>query len=297
MIGCEPPSYLAFYGHHKCGTAWINRIIAEVCFRLPLNFRIVHRPADWMEYGTLEALINRESTKFLSFTNADQTSLPQREPRKSFHVIRDPRDIVVSAYFSHRYSHPTKEWPELADHRRQLQSMSKLEGLFREMEFSAHELRQIESWDYMKNNCLERKFEDIIASPKNSFREIFRFLGILDQEPRGSLQDFLKKAICSTNRLRNRGRRFMPGNVSIFPYPFISVASLPGGTFDTIVAKSSFDRMSGGRSPGEENERSHYRKGISGDWRNHFSDAHKKEFKERFGQMLIDLGYERNSEW
>jgi hypothetical protein len=40
-----------------------------------------------------------------------------------------------------------------------------------------------------------------------------------------------------------------------------------------------------------------FRKGAIGDWKNFFSDAHKAAFKKFAGQMLIDLGYERDLNW
>jgi len=49
---------------------------------------------------------------------------------------------------------------------------------------------------------------------------------------------------------------------------------------------------------GHNANKSHtFRKGISGDWRNHLSEKHIALFKELAGQMLIDLGYEHNFEW
>jgi hypothetical protein len=41
-----------------------------------------------------------------------------------------------------------------------------------------------------------------------------------------------------------------------------------------------------------------FRKGQSGDWRNHLMDAHKRAFKETgAGELLIKLGYERDANW
>jgi sulfotransferase 6B1 len=40
-----------------------------------------------------------------------------------------------------------------------------------------------------------------------------------------------------------------------------------------------------------------YRKGIVGDWRNHFSEEHRRVFKQVAGDLLIRLGYENDTDW
>jgi len=40
-----------------------------------------------------------------------------------------------------------------------------------------------------------------------------------------------------------------------------------------------------------------FRKGQVGDWKNHFSDAHRQVFKEQSGDVLIRMGYEDNKDW
>ena len=40
-----------------------------------------------------------------------------------------------------------------------------------------------------------------------------------------------------------------------------------------------------------------FRKGQIGDWRNHFTDEHKRVFKEVAGEALIELGYEDGYDW
>ena len=39
------------------------------------------------------------------------------------------------------------------------------------------------------------------------------------------------------------------------------------------------------------------RKGVAGDWKNHFSEKHKAIFKGNAGEWLIKLGYETDLEW
>lgn len=66
--------------------------------------------------------------------------------------------------------------------------------------------------------------------------------------------------------------------------------------FHSLVQAHRFEHVTG-RSRGEEDVASHYRKGIVGDWKNHFDHDLKLAFKERFGELLVDSGYERNLDW
>jgi lipopolysaccharide transport system ATP-binding protein len=63
-----------------------------------------------------------------------------------------------------------------------------------------------------------------------------------------------------------------------------------------VVRANSFQARSG-REPGAEDIHSHERKGIAGDWRNHFTPRVKAAFKARFAKLLIATGYERGSDW
>ena len=40
-----------------------------------------------------------------------------------------------------------------------------------------------------------------------------------------------------------------------------------------------------------------FRSGKTGEWRQHFTDEHKKIFKEVAGDLLVKLGYEKNNDW
>lgn len=55
----------------------------------------------------------------------------------------------------------------------------------------------------------------------------------------------------------------------------------------------SFQRLSGGRNPGEENAQSHFRKGVVGDWKNQFSPEAIERFERHAGATLDALGYPR----
>jgi lipopolysaccharide transport system ATP-binding protein len=63
------------------------------------------------------------------------------------------------------------------------------------------------------------------------------------------------------------------------------------------IMQARFEKLSGGRRRGEEDSSAHQRKGISGDWRNYFTDRLKRAFKIRYGGLLVETGFERNLKW
>jgi hypothetical protein len=196
--------------------------------------------------------------------------IPQLKNFKGFHVIRDPRDIAVSSYFSHRYSHPTDGWPALAKHRVNLEKAEKSEGLFLDMEFIRQGvLKHLRKWDYHLPNVMEVKMEELTGNPLEKFIEIFDYLGILED----------KSSLFRRSDPGSSGQR-------------ISLKAL-----GKIIHKKRFSALSGGREKGEEDVKNHFRKGISGDWMNHFNDDHKQYFKENHNDLLIKLGYEKNENW
>ena len=52
-----------------------------------------------------------------------------------------------------------------------------------------------------------------------------------------------------------------------------------------------------GRRPGDEDPASLLRKGVSGDWRDAFTGEDRRVFKEEAGDLLVELGYEKDLGW
>lgn len=69
------------------------------------------------------------------------------------------------------------------------------------------------------------------------------------------------------------------------------------GEISRIVDAHRFNRMSGGRGRGNQDRSSFFRKGVSGDWKKHFTSSVTKVFKEKAGQALVDFGYEEDENW
>jgi len=64
---------------------------------------------------------------------------------------------------------------------------------------------------------------------------------------------------------------------------------------EASVEKFTFQQQTG-RKPGEE-DHDFLRKGIAGDWKNHFNAEACERFDHYAGKMLIQVGYEPNRQW
>jgi hypothetical protein len=291
----------AYFGHHKCASQYIKAVFLQTTALLGM---VPALSDSWSEelplgYHTREPYVtlltqhrnhlHSEEYASLCLTNGDTQAVKVLEKRgnyRGFHVIRDPRDVLVSAYFSHRYSHPIRSdndngW--IAVFREQLQSVETVEaGLLMELEFNADNFRRMEYWDYANPNVYETTYERIITDPLNEFTCIFNFLGIATP---GIGLPTLGALVLDRLRQQRTGRA-MPLRTA-----------LPRLLLQRIVQRNAFERKTDGRTPGVENTQHHYRKGIAGDWRNYFTPRVTEAFKERYGALVIQLGYEASSNW
>jgi hypothetical protein len=210
-----------------------------------------------------------------SFTNAIPEHLESAKRFAAFHVIRDPRDIVVSGYYSHLYSHPAERFPRLKKHRENLKNASQDDGLSMEMEFERRTLIALDRWNYNNQNVLELRFEDFVKAPPNTLRTITAFLHLACENESEWRKHF------------NRKRKLL--HWSIEPGPIIPAIS--NGRINQIVNENGFHAMSGGRKPGTESKANHYRKGVVGDWKNHFNDRLQAHFEELYPGLVERLGY------
>lgn len=66
---------------------------------------------------------------------------------------------------------------------------------------------------------------------------------------------------------------------------------------EACVRANTFDKKTAGRKAGEGDPRAFFRKGVSGDWRNHFTDDDRETYKQIAGNELIELGYVADNDW
>jgi len=253
--------------NHKCGTVFFRSLLSKVCSETNINYVRVPRPLDNIEKTKLffQEKIIRDRFKYIRFIFGRGSldtlffvpnSIYQLLEKvgltnyRAFMMVRDPRDIIVSGYFSHKNSHSTESWKDLENIRKKLNELSLNDGLMYEINrgYALHWLRSIE-FDNPKIKIV--RFEDFIQDNFQVISEIFEFL----------------KIKISARQIGN------------------------------LLEKNSFEKRAGGRKRGEENQNHHFRKGIAGDWKNYFTDEHCKIFNEKWGDLLIQLGYEKDDSW
>lgn len=180
----------------------------------------------------------------------DFLKIPKTKKYKAFYVMRDPRDFVISQYFSIKYTHGSSE--EVLKQRELLESMSEEDGIMNRIPFLIDSYRAMQSWTKSTDeNVLVCKFEDLFgANQSTHLKKLFDHLDIKPNEKQ----------------------------------------------FNYIIEKYSFKNIAG-RKKGDGDKHSHYRKGVAGDWKNYFTDMHKTKFKELAGDILVDLGYEKDLNW
>jgi hypothetical protein len=279
----------AYFGHHKCASTWLASIVKQVCLYTGLEFTSFNNQGEFG--GNLRKHIVSHDIDFFAYRNADFRCVESflAENSIGFHVIRDPRDILVSAYFSHLHSHPTEGWSSLEGQRAQLRDKSKSEGIFLTAEFIENVFEELDRWNYGLPNVLELKFEDVVHSPYQKMLDIFDWLGLLSEADLRII-DQLKVAFKhAINMVHVEYPLLMPYH---FTSEKITAEKLLG-----IVHNKRFSKLAKGRELGEEDVTSHYRKGAPGDWKYHFSTENKQFFKKNYNDLLIKLRYEADTDW
>jgi hypothetical protein len=283
-----------FFCHHKTASTWGRIIISEVGAALDLKVRTIMSPQHWAGYPSAGDMVRAERPGLIVVTDPRPELMATLPAVRGFHVIRDPRDILVSSYFSHRNSHPVSfggvEWPELVPHREALLRLDHDAGILKEMEFSGWMIDTMATWDYQRPGMLEIRMEDLTADPVTWWSKIFRHLELLAGPGRLQVLPLARiKWNLAVRRERPRSLALLRGRLGLGRVPIHRLS-------DSYVAwaldRFSFERLAGGRAKGEEDQGSHYRRGVAGDWRNHLTEAHLAAFRERFGDLTGRLGYQ-----
>ena len=135
--------------------------------------------------------------------------------KRIFH-LRDPRDILVSEYFSFGWIHPD-ERHELTDRRNQIQEMSIDDYVLRQAEECTWPLNEkyepLETYEFVSGQDLVVKYEQMVCSFYSWCRCIVEFMGV-----KNPTWTTIRLAWRYRNEFRSRGeslkhkRRITPGD-------------------------------------------------------------------------------------
>lgn len=233
--------------HHKVGTVWFENVMRAVAAEFGLR---VHRVTGPGVLPRADVLLYRSARLF------DPAALAARRLRGS-HMVRDPRDVVVSGYYYHLWT--PEKWVHRpradlggASYQEYLRSLPQDEGLAAEIRRAAGtSLSEMSNWDYERPEFLELRYEQILGNELETFGRVFHHYGFTEAS-----------------------------------------AARAAELADTF----SFRQMTG-RSVGEAQLGTHYRSGRPGEWREAFTNEHRKLFKEMTGDLVERLGYETGPGW
>ena len=175
--------------HHKCGTVLMKNLLRDFSFVNKLGY-------DLEQIGQIESegvvlCDDRVNMFWNSEYNVDFFDQLGKGGWRGVHVIRDPREVVVSSCLYHRrYDGPGEEWMKLPlekfygkTYQEVVRSLDVYEALFVEMEHASnYVIKNLLGWNYENPNILELKYENIIMEFDETVREIFTFLGLSGKE-------------------------------------------------------------------------------------------------------------------
>jgi hypothetical protein len=194
--------------HHKTGTKWMNSTFTAICRALDIPFINLRRDGFPMEEAVRPPLV-----LFTWDSNfRDAKWLLDNPEHRLLHLIRDPRDVIISAMHYHRHS--SEKWLHVA--RKEFGGATyqdRLNGLpddharylFEMQHSSGNVIRSMAKWDYARSNAFECKYEALIADEDMKiFAAIVGHLGFSGPEIEKCRRQFWRMSIFGKKATRRR---------------------------------------------------------------------------------------------
>jgi hypothetical protein len=195
--------------HHKTGTVWMDGVfkaIADDVGAQYVDFR--------SEYGRLERVLQQPFILFNYDSDfRDHAHLVDREDVRILHLIRDPRDVLISAMHYHKKSAeswlhtPVPGYNNVTYQRRLRELPTTLGQYVFEMEHStAGTLRGVMGWQYGRANCFEARYEALRQDSDLAYwTRIAGFLGFDESEQQSCRRRFWQNSLFGgLSRLGNK---------------------------------------------------------------------------------------------
>jgi Sulfotransferase domain len=237
---------------HKSASQWVHAVLSDPriyrssglrTYRYQDSLAGQHDPRKLTErrFETVFPAATIATTLYIDYEGFE--SIPKPPRYKAFFVMRDPRDVLVSWYFSSKLSHPLMG--DLGRIRRDLNRLSEPDGLLFCIdylsEFGLFAAQRSWAGATMKDaNVLLVRYEDLIG--EELLATFARLLSHCD-------------------------------------------IRVPTNELEALLHSYRFEELAG-RPRGQEDRLAHYRKGVAGDWRNHFNDKVAARFEKVAGDLI-----------
>jgi sulfotransferase family protein len=231
---------------HKCGSNWFRRLFRDAAMTHGANITVAQPNAD-----PINTPVDTGSERTLALYRTDTAETVMAGAAETDPVIlclRDPKDVLVSQYFSWKKTHENNSQIILKA-RAKLNELSQKRGQrYLVQKRLVPYCRAAGTWlpQIKAGRVILLKYEDLLSD----------FAGAMG--------------------------------------PALAAAGFPldAAGLAELEAKYSFSSVTR-RAPGTEDTSNHYRKGIAGDWQNHFDARLSVLFDDRYGPLCDALGYAR----
>jgi len=191
---------LVFAGHPKASLVWHQYVYGEIFRKLALKVNYATRLINAKRY------LEQNPCNFLFYKSASYKQI--QDDWIGFHVYRDPRDMLISGYFSSKFSHPAEKHPKLQKQRAQLLKLPLDLGLMLEMDYLDEHFQEMFGWDLNDNRFLTISMEKLFSSEKNTFlfnQQVIKHLGWEGYITNNYLESLLEKYSFKNLTNRNKG--------------------------------------------------------------------------------------------
>jgi Sulfotransferase domain len=185
--------------HHKTGTVWMDGVFKAIAKDLGvryLDFKAQHQ--DLPQALDEPFILFNSDSSFRA--HAD---ILKRDDVRVLHVIRDPRDVVISAMHYHRKSgeswlhEPVPGYDNITYQRRLKALPTRYHQYVYEMDHSTSAtVREMTQWQYGHANCFEARYENLRQDTSLSYwTAIMSFLGFDDTEQKSCSHRFWENSL------------------------------------------------------------------------------------------------------
>jgi hypothetical protein len=262
---------IVHFGYHKAMTSYFNKVFNH----LAIEFNWHHKHHNSSPENFYNDISNINKTSIISVNNSFIDLNKINTPFKGSYIIRDPRDLIISGYKYHKWTNEPWANLPLTD---VLLARIKYDEI-KNLDISLQALKKITYKELLNQVDQETGF-----MIEFNFRS--KHFDVMKQQSAFQHPDI--KQLKYENLFNNEVAIF---NDLFDHYGFTNKMKKSGLNY---VEQFSFKNMV---KKGDTGNKKHASTGKSAQWKEALPETIKNAFKNEYGQMLIDLNYEKDHNW